>query len=142
MVRIKRKLELRDTGKRVEGVIIQEGRAASERREVFAPGAVRWSSSGIDLLGGHGGKSVAVAFPVREPNGAISISVPATQPVRDAMSKYGSGLSVEFMALEERRTGGGIREITRAYVDAAAFVSSPEYTQAKAEIRKRRRRWI
>lgn len=139
---MKRIIELRASGRTVQGIILQEGRAASERREVFAPGSVTWSNAGINLRAGHGGKSVAVAYPERRDNGEIAISVPLTKPVQDALAAHGSGLSVEFISLEERRTGGGIREISKAYVDAAAFVDTPEYTQARAEIRRRRVKWL
>ena len=37
-------------------------------------------------------------------------------------------MSVEFQAVEERTTAGGVRELLRAVVDAAALVvASPEY---------------
>ena len=54
-------------------------------------------------------------------------------------------MSVEFFPLEEAQAGAGaIREIRRALVDAAALVTSPEYSQAVVEVREEqpRRFWI
>ena len=140
---LRRHIELRQRGKRLEGVIVQEGRAASVRKEIFTPGSVQWSANGINLRAGHGGRSVAVAFPERRSSGEISISVPINSGILSALDKHGNGLSVEFIALEERSLRSGIREIRRAYVDAAALVRNPEYEQATAEIRnKRRLKWL
>ena len=54
---------------------------------------------------------------------------------------------MEFKSIEERTTRGGVRELLRAVVDAAALVSSPEDdVDATAEVRKkaapRRRLWL
>ena len=50
---------------------------------------------------------------------------------------------MEFHAIREVRTAGGVREIQRALVDAAAMVASPEYAQATSEVRSTRRRiWL
>ncbi|MYA99311.1 hypothetical protein F4X90_06490 [Candidatus Poribacteria bacterium] len=127
----------------VYGVILQEGRAATQRLELFAPGSVMWPQTGIDIKDGHGGRSIANAVPRRQPDGRISVIIPATQPVREAraQSPY---LSVEFIALQEHRQRSGVREITEAFVRAAAFVSAPEYQQATTEMRSRakRLRWL
>lgn len=139
---MKRFVELREQGRQVVGVILQEGRAASERREVFAPGSVQWSSSGIALKDGHGGPNIATAFPQRLNTGELEVRVPLTPGISNALRNGREGLSVEFVSLEERTTNGGIREITKAYVDAAAFVRRPEYDMAKVEVRRRRIKWL
>ena len=46
-------------------------------------------------------------------------------------------MSVEFHALEEQTTAGGIREIRRAFVPDVALVDDPEYGQTAAELRQR-----
>ena len=46
-------------------------------------------------------------------------------------------MSVEFHALRERRTEGGIREVLRAMVPDVALVPSPEYAQTGVELRRR-----
>ena len=55
-------------------------------------------------------------MPVRDADGSLRISTPATQPILDAFAtrKY---FSVEFLSLCEIRTKSGTREITLALVD-------------------------
>lgn len=140
---MKKFVELREQGRWLIGTILQEGRAASQRREVFAPGSVSWSSAGIALKDGHNGRNLATAYPQRKQDGSLEVKVPLTKPIIETLQNGREGLSVEFIALEERTTAGGIREITKAFVEAAAFVSNPEYTQGKTEIRKRKRlKWL
>ena len=130
-------LELREAGERLEGTVIQEGRVASERPELFAPGAIIWPSEGIALRLEHRGREVARAIPSRHPNGEIRISTKTTPEIRAAF-KTKRFLSVEFTALDETRNAAGIREIGRAYVDGAAMTNDPEYLQARAELRDKR----
>ena len=139
-------VELREAseGPTLRGVVLQEGRAAQGgRAEVFAPLSVVWPSNGIALLAEHRGSELARAVPTRGLDGSLRIETPATPAILEAYEtrKY---FSVEFHAIQEVRTAGGVREITRALVDAAALVSTPEYLQASAEIRdrKRRRVWL
>lgn len=138
------KLETRQVNgaKTLYGTLIQEGRAASVRREIFAPYAMQWPAEGINILAEHRGTSVATAFPKRETDGRLTIAIPATEGVLNAMARAGEYLSVEFRALREKRTQGGIREIQNAFLSAAAFVNAPEYTQAVTEVRKRKRKWL
>ena len=127
-------LELREAGERLTGVILQEGRIASKRPELFAPGALVWPDEGIALRTEHRGVEVGRAIPSRHPNGEIRISAKATPEIREAftLKKF---LSVEFKSLNETRNAAGIREISRAYVDGAALTAAPEYLQARAELR-------
>ena len=138
-------VELReaDEGPLLRGTVLQEGRAAQGgRAESFAPLSVVWPSSGIALLGEHRGAALAHAVPVREADGSLRIETPATPAILDAY-KTRKFFSVEFHAISEVRTKAGVREITRALVDAAAMVSSPEYSQATAEVRSTQRRvWL
>ena len=132
-----------DDGPKLRGTILQEGRAAQGgRAEVFAPGSVIWASDGIALLGEHRGAELARAVPTRDADGSLRIETPAT-PAILAAYKTRRYFSVEFHALREVRTAGGVREIQRALVDGAALVKSPEYPNAKAEVRASRRRvWL
>ena len=138
-------VELREAseGPTLSGVVLQEGRAAQGgRAEVFAPLACCWPSNGIALLAEHRGSELARAVPTRDADGSLRIETPATPEILAAYEtrRY---FSVEFYALQEVRTAGGVREIQRALVDAAAMVSSPEYAQATAEVRARQRRvWL
>ena len=132
-------VELReaDEGPTLHGVVIQEGRAAQGgRAESFSPLSVVWPATGIALLAEHRGAALAHAVPVRDADGSIRIQTPATPAIREAYEtrKY---FSIEFHAISEVRTTAGVREITRALVDAAALVGSPEYVQATAEVRTR-----
>lgn len=134
-----------DGVRRLVGTVIQEGRAASGgRRELFAPGSIQWPAEGMAILGEHRGAVEARAMPSRGPDGSIRIAVAATPGIVSAVESGRDGLSVEFVALEEETTAGGVREIRRALVDAAALVSRPEYEQGRAELRGRRSRtrWL
>ena len=125
------------------GTILQEGRAASERREVFAPGSVEWPSEGVAVLTEHRGAMEVRAQPVRHRDGQITITARATDAIRAAVSAGKRYMSVEFQSIEERTTKGGIREVMRALVSAAALVASPEYDMTTAEVRSTRRRlWL
>ena len=134
-------IEIREVhgGERLVGTILQEGRAASVRSEVFAPGALVWGENGIAIRTEHRGAEVARAIPVRSSTGEIRISALATPEIRAAFASGKRFLSTEFQALAEIRTVGNIREIQRAFVGAAAMVRDPEYTMARAEVRERER---
>ena len=139
-------IELRETeGRkpRLQGVIVQEGRAAAGgRSELFVPGSVTWPESGIAIRTEHRGVEEVRAVPVREPNGEIRISAVANAAIVAAVADGKDHLSVEFYALQEDRTAAGVREVLRALVDGAALTSEPEYKQASAEIRSRRGRRV
>ncbi len=134
-------------GPKLHGTILQEGRAATGgRAELFAPGSIVWPSDGIALLAEHRGVELARAVPSREPDGEIRIETAATPEIFAAVEQGGKRhLSIEFRSVREIRTAAGIREITRAIVDAAALTDRPEYIQARAEVRQRRggrRLWL
>ena len=142
---VRAKVEVREAegGPRLVGTILQEGRAAAGgRAEVFAPGSVIWPESGIEIRTRHRGRAEAVAMPVRAPDGSINIAVRATPAMVEAVRSGNDGMSVEFMALREHRTAGGVREVRRAYVDGASLTDNPEYSQGRAELRERRRRAV
>lgn len=129
----------------LHGVIIAEGRAAAGgRAEVFAPGAVVWPLDGIGISTEHRAEPVARAVPERDQaSGEVRVTVPAGPEIRAAVAGGRRFMSVEFYALAERRTRAGVREIRRALVDQAALVTTPEYDQATAEVRARRRKvWL
>ena len=140
-------IELRETEGRepmLHGTILQEGRAATVRREIFAPGSVRWPGGGIEIMPEHRGTVESRAHPIRSDTGELSITARATDALRAAVAAGRKYMSVEFFSLEERTTEGGIREITKAMVSGAALVPSPEYDMTAAEIRStnRRRQWL
>ena len=131
------------TGPVLHGAILQEGRAAQGgRAELFSPFSVVWPADGIKLLGEHRGAELARAVPTRDASGALRIETPATPAILAAFATR-KFFSVEFHALREVRTSGGVREIQRALVEAAALVPNPEYPNVKAEVRASRRRvWL
>ena len=132
-------IEIREAegGPHLYGTLIQEGRAARRRREVFAPGSIQWPSDGVGILTRHYGPPEGRAIPTREPDGRITLKAPATDPIREAVEGGRRFLSVEFHALRERRTEGGIREILRALVPDVALVPEAEYDMTPAEVRQR-----
>ena len=142
-------VEVRDASRQgyeptLRGTMIQEGRAASGgRREVFVPESVEWPSEGVGILTEHRGAIEARAHPIRQRDGRITLTARATEAIRQAVENGKRFMSVEFRALDERTTRGGVREVLRAFVDAAALVSAPEYDTTTAEVRERRRRvWL
>ena len=142
---MRRTFEVRHEGEHLHGTMLTEGRAASGgRRELFAPGSVQWPSTGVSVLTEHLGSTEAVAHPVREPDGRISLRARATAAIRAAVESGKRYMSVEFRAVEERTTAGGVREILSAYVPAVALVDNPEYDTTAAEVRvqQRRRLWL
>ena len=138
-------VEIREAkdGPTLHGVLIQEGRAASARAEVFAPLSLVWASDGIALRAKHLGLEDSRAIPTREANGEIRIAAPASAAIVAAFNEGRRFLSIEFHALQETRSTSGVREIQRAFLPGAALVSDPEYSQATAEVRSKRRRvWL
>lgn len=131
-------LELRDAGEHLEGVVIQEGRMASARSEVFAPGSLRWPADGIEIRTVHRGPAVARTYPHRGTDGVISVRVPVNPEIRSAYDDGRRDLSIEFYALQETRNASRAREIQSALLTAAAMVEKGEYHQARgAEIRQK-----
>ena len=139
-------VELREAeaGKTLHGVLIQEGRVGSQRREIFSPLSLMWSSNGVAIRTEHRGVEVARAIPTRETNGEIRISAPASDDIVAAYEEGKRFLSIEFHALQETRSGSGVREISEAFLPAVAMVSNPEFSQAVSEVRSRghRRIWL
>ena len=133
-------VEIRETDgrPRLTGVIMTEGTAArGGLAEVFEPGSIAWPEEGIDILVKHYGRPEARAIPVREAGGAIRVSAPATPSMVDAVRAGKDKLSIEFHAVAEVRTAGGVRAIQRALVTGATLTNNPEYETA-VEVRERR----
>lgn len=134
-------LELRSEAERdpmLRGVLIQEGRASTGgRRELFAPGAIEWPAAGIAVRTKHLGKMEARGQLARGRDGVLNLTAPATPAIVQAYEQGKRFLSVEFVALEDEITAGGVREIRRAFVDGGAMVLKPEYEIAQVEVRNR-----
>ena len=131
-------LEVRETAGReptLVGVMLVEGRAASQRKELFTLGSVEWPSNGIAIRTEHLAAEETRAQVFRGKDGTLTVKARATEGIRKAVAAGKSYLSVEFQSLRESKTRGGIREIQSAIVSGAALVSTPEYTQTYAELR-------
>ena len=135
-------LEIResDEGEHLVGTVIQEGRSGTERRELFTPQSLTWPAEGIPLRTTHLQGEVGRAIPTRHPGGEVRIRVKATAEIRAAYQAWKKFLSAEFFAIRESRAAGNIREIEHALLSGAAMVVEPEYRQATAEIRTKRKR--
>ena len=124
---------------RFRGVMLQEGRAATGgRREVFAPGSAEWPSGGVGILLAHRETPAMRAAASRESDGRIIVEGDAIPEIREAVEGGRKYMSVEFHALQERTTKGGVREILRAFIPDAALVDAPEYDSTSAEVREAR----
>ena len=129
-------VELRESG-RLHGVLLTEGRASSDRRELFLMGAVEWPATGVRIRAKHLQDAGSVlAYPVRE-GAEIRVNVNPSVELREAVQSGKRFMSVEFRALTETTTDSGIREIARALLVGAAVVREPSYQQTAAEIRER-----
>ena len=130
----------------LRGTMLQEGRAASGgRAEVFAPGSVTWPHDGVSVLTEHRGTVETRGQVVRQRDGRLTLTARATDAIRKAVDGGKRFMSVEFRSLSERTTKGGVREVLRAFVDAAALVRDPEFDTTTAEVRSRktsRRVWL
>ena len=124
----------------LSGVVLAEGRAGSMRQELFAPGAAQWPAEGIVVRETHLQGEVGRAVPTRHPGGEVRIKVRATPEIRQAYESGKRFLSAEFHALKEQRSAG-IREVLSALLVGAAMTDDPEYIQATAEIRSKRKRY-
>ena len=140
-------VELRESEgqRRLHGCLLQEGRVASTRAEVFAPGACQWPAEGVEIRTEHRGRSEARTLPTRQTDGSIVIDAAASPGMIAAVESGRRFMSVEFHALAETRNASDIREIQTALITAGALTDAPEYTQTSAELRdrgRRRRFWL
>ena len=126
------------------GTILSEGRSASGgRQELFIPGSCCWPPSGIHVRLTHLGESQTLAVPVRDDLGRIEIRTKATPAIIEAVKAGSRFMSVEFVAIEERRVSG-VREVMQAFISGATLTTTPEYDVTAAEVRdkKPRRVWL
>ena len=133
---------------RLTGTLMTYGVKATDRPEQFASGALHWPDDGIILNEQHNRQAPIIRFTpeVRGKDVMVDIALPDTQRGRDAAlmvrNKTLRGLSVEFHA-EDEVFNGGVREIRRARLSAAALVDDGSYGTS-VEVREKnahRRRW-
>lgn len=122
----------------LHGTILTEGRAASGGlAEVFAPQSVSWPSEGIGIRTAHGQPVEVRAHVNRQRDGRLTVQARANEAIQAAVAAGRRFMSVEFIAREERRTAGGVREVLSAMVLDAALEREPEYDSTSAELRRR-----
>ena len=144
-------VEVRASGRRLAGVVMVYGQTSPSHRERFEPGSLRLSDSvHLDL---HHDPLRAVAW---LPGGGLELAeedgemrmiaelapIPAGDLALDEVQRgETTGLSVEFIAREERDEGG-IRVIRQAELVGVGLVRSPSYLASRVEARWQRRRRI
>ena len=127
---------------RLTGTLIVEGEQASDRRELFMPGALTWPTEGIVLRRQHArDKPITMIQPRREGNTiVVDEPLPDTTAGRDAAAEIRAGmfkgLSVEFVSQRERFQGG-LRRIGGALLKGAGLVDTPSYTSAVVSVRNK-----
>ena len=140
--------ESRQSPGRLYGVLMEYEKRASDRPEMFLPGALQWPENGIILNESHDQKAVITRFKPEQRGNEIIIDTPLpdTSRGRDAATLIRNGtmtgLSVEFISLLEQRNAG-VREIRKAKLTAAGLVADASY-KGNLEIRNQsntRRRW-
>ena len=125
---------------RLTGTLIVEGEQASDRRELFMPGALTWPPEGIVLRRQHArDKPITMIQPRREGNRIfVDENLPDTVAARDAAVEIRAGmfkgLSVEFVSRREK-FAGGLRRIGGALLKGAGLVDTPSYTSALVSVR-------
>lgn len=131
-------IEIRNSGRTLHMLVVQEGRAAiGGRAELFAPGAIDWPDKGMSILPRHRAAPEARAIPERHPDGRITLATPVTPVLRKAFEvEQRRSASVEFVSRSERTTPAGVRELLDAFVPSVAMVQAPEY-ETHTEIRRR-----
>lgn len=126
----------------LHATILSEGRAASGgRRELFAPGSVDWPTGGVGVVLKHLADPEVRGQVVRARNGELRLQARATPAIQAAVAAGKRFMSVEFRAIRERVTKGGVREILQAYVDNALLTDVPEYDTTAAEVREQDESW-
>ena len=139
--------ESRQSAGRLVGTLLTYGERASDRAEVFLPGALKWPAAGVIVNEQHNRQApILRAVPTLAGNAVqIDAPIPDTQRGRDAATNIRAGvytgLSVEFHAEDETRSADGTREIRAAVLGGAGLVDSASYTGSRVEVRGAARRW-
>ena len=114
---------------RIVGVLLEYGKCARDRAEVFEAGALHWPDGGIVLNEQHNRQAPIMRFTPELVGVEVRINAPLpdTQRGRDAatMIRNGTftGLSIEFRSEAEGRASG-VRVIRKGYLGGAALVDS------------------
>ena len=141
--RIAAPLELRLLGRRLEGVAIRYNQRATDRPELFLPGAFAPVPLTVPLSLQHDpALQLGAAYLV---DAAAELRMAAELPqgsgvVDLVQRRVLRGLSIEFRALQEDRVAG-TRRILKAALEGLAVVDAGSYeTELEARQRQRQRR--
>ena len=134
--------DTRESAGRIVGTLLTYGESARDRAERFIDDALLWDDAGIVLNEQHNREAgFARAHPYVEGRAVkIDAKVPNTQRGRDAITNIRegvyTGLSIEFeRSSVEARQVGGVREIRRARLMAAALVDTASYRGSTVSVR-------
>ena len=134
--------ESRQTPGRLVATLMTYGEMASDRREMFEAGSLRFPPQGLLVDEQHNRLApILRAIPIVDGNTVrIDHPFPDTTRGRDAATNLRervlTGLSVSFYA-EQEEMRNGVRVIKRAYAPRAGLVDSPSYSSSTAEVRER-----
>ena len=136
---------------RLVGTLLRYGEVSPERRERFAPGALRWPAGGVVLREMHtrAAPILRVEPELRGAELVIDAVLPDTARGRDAATSIRNGtlrgLSVEFRAERDRYLADGVRLVESAVLVGCGLVDEPSYRGSTVEVRGRgrgRRVWL
>ena len=132
--------EIRLEGRTLRGVVMPYGTIASDRAEMFTPGAFGpVSKIALDLQ--HDPRTIvakaaelmdtptALTLRAELGEGSAALSLVRRRALR--------GLSVAFRALEQRMDSSGVRVVSRAQLVRVGLVDSPSYAGSTIELRQR-----
>ena len=133
---------------RLIGTILTYGERASDRAEMFEPGALTWPAEGIVLNRQHT-RAAPIMRVVPEVRGSavvVDVALPDTTVGRDTAAEVRSGLfrglSVEFRTIKQSYQNG-VRRIAEAVLGGVGLVDSASYSGSTVEVRgKRFRVWL
>ena len=133
--------DTRQSPGRLVGRLVRYGEQATDRRELFEPGALEWPTDGVVLNRQHVREKPILRFVPQVDGNEVRVDaqLPDTSSGRDTAVEVRSGLlrglSIEFKAIKETYSGG-VRRISRAMLKGAGLVDSPSYL-APVEVRRR-----
>ena len=129
---------------RLYGVLMAYGKMASDRREIFEAGSLKWDTAGIVVNRQHERSSPIMRVVPIESEGRLMIDqrLPDSTAGRDCAVEVRAGLltglSIEFRSVRQTFVNG-VRRITEAVLSAAAIVDSPSYSSSTVEVRAKPR---
>ena len=142
--------ESRESPGRIFGTLLQYGRRARDRAELFEPGALEWPKEGIILNRQHSRAAPIMRLIPKVLGDTVVVdeNLPDTAAGRDCFREIKQGLfrglSIEFRAIKQSFEGP-LRRISQAALSGAAVVDSPSFAGSAVEVRqgeKRRRVWL